>query len=205
MGSLPKLWGTLVALSVLAPEIQAFSPTLSTIKSVNNICAEKTQRAGVIFDGQHACALHMGGADEDSADNKPVKGPVSNDDVLNAAINALYGGGPVVSETPAETQARIQKLVQSNPILLFMKGSKAFPQCGFSDTATKILEQYGCEFETVDVLSDAAIRQGVKEYSQWPTIPQLYVKGDFVGGSDIMLQMYESGELKELIEEATSS
>jgi len=136
--------------------------------------------------------------------SKDKEGDGNDDDVLNAAINALYGGGPPL-EDPAATQARIQKLVDDNSILLFMKGSKSFPQCGFSDTATKILEQFGCEFETVDVLSDEAIRQGVKEFAQWPTIPQLFVKGEFIGGSDIMLEMYESGELKELIDEAASS
>lgn len=141
-------------------------------------------------------------AADDSSDNDDNK-PDSNN-VLNAAIAAMYGGEPLTTEKPAETQARIKKLVESNPVLLFMKGSKSFPQCGFSDTATKILEQYQCEFETVDVLSDEAIRQGVKDFSQWPTLPQLYVNGEFVGGSDIMLQMYESGELKELLDETTS-
>ena len=197
MGSPWKILGALSALSVLASEIQGFTPALSKIQSVNNYLAEPQQQQRIFDTG--VVALRMGA----DADNKQQQSESS--DVLNAAINALYGGGPVVSESPAETQARIQNLVESHAIVLFMKGSKAFPQCGFSDTATKILEQYGCEFETVDVLSDAAIRQGVKEYSQWPTIPQLYVKGEFIGGSDIMLQMYESGELKALIEEATSS
>jgi monothiol glutaredoxin len=135
----------------------------------------------------------------------------NNDDVLNAAIAALYGdpGQQLQPESPAQTRARIQALVDTNKILLFMKGSKSFPQCGFSDTATKILEQLttGCtdDFETVDVLADQTIRQGIKEYSQWPTIPQLYIAGEFIGGSDIMLEMYQSGELKELIEKATST
>ena len=80
-----------------------------------------------------------------------------------------------------------------------MKGTKAFPQCGFSDTATKILEQYGKDYHAVDVLADEAIRQGIKIFSQWPTIPQLYVKQEFIGGSDIMLEMYESGELEKLL------
>ena len=197
MGSPWKILGALSALSVLASEIQGFTPALSKIQSVNNYLAEPQQQQRIFDTG--VVALRMGA----DADNKQQQSESS--DVLNAAINALYGGGPVVSESPAETQARIQNLVESHAIVLFMKGSKAFPQCGFSDTATKILEQYGCEFETVDVLSDAAIRQGVKEYSQWPTIPQLYVKGEFIGGSDIMLQMYESGELKALIEEASSA
>ena len=129
------------------------------------------------------------------------------DDVVNAAIAAMYGGTPP-QESPAETRARIQSLVDGNKVLLFMKGSKSFPQCGFSDTATKILEQLcggSADFATVDVLSDPAIRQGIKEFSQWPTIPQLYVDREFIGGSDIMLEMYQSGELKELIEKVTSS
>ena len=91
------------------------------------------------------------------------------------------------------SQDRIQKLVDDNPVLLFMKGSKLFPQCGFSNTATQILNSYNIDFETVDVLADEDIRQGVKVFSQWPTIPQLYVCGEFIGGSDIMIEMYQSG------------
>ena len=82
-----------------------------------------------------------------------------------------------------------------------MKGSKSFPQCGFSDTATKILERLGIDFEAFDVLSDNDIREGIKQFSQWPTIPQLYINGEFIGGSDIMLDMFENGELKQLIDE----
>jgi len=100
------------------------------------------------------------------------------------------------------SQDRIQKLVDDNPVLLFMKGSKLFPQCGFSNTATQILNSYNIDFETVDVLADEDIRQGVKVFSQWPTIPQLYVCGEFIGGSDIMIEMYQSGELGEMIEKA---
>ncbi|KAL7473713.1 hypothetical protein ACHAXS_014204 [Conticribra weissflogii] len=103
------------------------------------------------------------------------------------------------------TQERIQKLVDENPVLLFMKGSKLFPQCGFSNTACQILQSYNIDFETVDVLADEEIRQGVKVFSQWPTIPQLYVCGEFVGGSDIMIEMYQSGELGEMIEVAKAS
>lgn len=88
---------------------------------------------------------------------------------------------------------RIQTLVESHSVLLFMKGSKLFPQCGFSNTACQILNSYNIDFMTVDVLADEAIRQGVKVYSQWPTIPQLYVCGEFIGGSDIMIEMYQSG------------
>lgn len=101
-----------------------------------------------------------------------------------------------------DTQARIQQLVDSNKVLLFMKGSPLFPQCGFSSRAIAILNHLGTEFESVDVLQDQGIRQGIKEFSDWPTIPQLYVKGEFVGGSDIMMEMYESGELAQLLAEA---
>lgn len=105
-------------------------------------------------------------------------------------------------ETSEAAQERIQVLVDENPVLLFMKGSKLFPQCGFSNTAVQILESFGIDFQTVDVLSDENIRSGVKEFSQWPTIPQLYVAGEFVGGSDIMIEMYQNGELAEMIEKA---
>ncbi len=98
-----------------------------------------------------------------------------------------------------DTQARIKALVDSNKVLLFMKGSPLFPQCGFSSRAVAILERLGAEFESVDVLQDQAVRQGIKAYSDWPTSPQLYVHGEFVGGSDIMMEMYESGELADLL------
>jgi len=100
-----------------------------------------------------------------------------------------------------ETQERIRTLVDAKPVVLFMKGSPLFPQCGFSSRAVAILNHLGVEFESVDVLQDQAVRQGIKSFSDWPTIPQLYVKGEFVGGSDIMMEMYESGELAELMEE----
>lgn len=103
---------------------------------------------------------------------------------------------------PPATKERIQTLVDENPVLLFMKGSKLFPQCGFSNSACQILQSYGIDFESVDVLADEEIRQGVKVFSQWPTIPQLYVCGEFIGGSDIMIEMYQSGELAEMIEKA---
>lgn len=109
-----------------------------------------------------------------------------------------------IQETPEMTQERIQALVDNHPVLLFMKGSKLFPQCGFSNTAVQILNSYGIDFHTVDVLSDEAVRSGVKEFSQWPTIPQLYVTGEFIGGSDIMIEMYQNGELGEMIEKAVS-
>ena len=94
---------------------------------------------------------------------------------------------------------RIDELVKNNDVVLFMKGTALFPQCGFSSRAVAILEHLGTQYETVDVLQDQEIRQGIKEYSDWPTIPQLYVKGEFVGGSDIMMEMFESGELKTLV------
>ena len=98
-----------------------------------------------------------------------------------------------------EVQDRIQGLVDSNDVLLFMKGSPLFPQCGFSSRAIAILNHLGVEFESVDVLQDQGVRQGIKAFSDWPTIPQPYVKGEFVGGSDIMMEMYESGELAQLL------
>jgi monothiol glutaredoxin len=96
-------------------------------------------------------------------------------------------------------QARIAELVQGSDVLLFMKGSPLFPQCGFSSRAVAILQHLGVEFDSVDVLQDQEVRQGIKAFSDWPTIPQLYVKGEFVGGSDIMMEMYESGELSQLL------
>ena len=99
-----------------------------------------------------------------------------------------------------DVQARIDEKVKGSDVLLFMKGSPLFPQCGFSSRAVAILQHLGAEFDSVDVLQDQGIRQGIKTYSDWPTIPQLYVMGEFVGGSDIMMEMYESGELKELLE-----
>jgi monothiol glutaredoxin len=107
-----------------------------------------------------------------------------------------------LQETPDATQERIRELVETHPVLLFMKGSKLFPQCGFSSTAVQILNTYNIDFHTVDVLADEAIRSGVKEFSNWPTIPQLYVAGEFLGGSDIMIEMYQNGELGELIEKS---
>ena len=100
-----------------------------------------------------------------------------------------------------DAQARIADLVAKSDVLLFMKGSPLFPQCGFSSRAIAILNHLNAEFESVDVLQDQAVRQGIKEFSDWPTIPQLYVKGEFVGGSDIMMEMYESGELAQLFED----
>ncbi|WP_315760988.1 Grx4 family monothiol glutaredoxin [Sphingomonas sp. Y38-1Y] len=100
-----------------------------------------------------------------------------------------------------EVQARLREIVQANDVVLFMKGSPLFPQCGFSSRAVAILNHLNADFESVDVLQDQGIRQGIKAFSDWPTIPQLYVHGEFVGGSDIMMEMYESGELQTLLGE----
>src|SRR5215203_5681153 len=97
---------------------------------------------------------------------------------------------------------RIDAIVKSKPVVLFMKGTPLFPQCGFSSRAVAILERLGAEFETVDVLADQDIRQGIKAYSEWPTIPQRYVNGEFVGGSDIMMERFESGELKQVLDQS---
>ena len=105
----------------------------------------------------------------------------------------------------AQTKARIESLIQSSPIVVFMKGTKLMPQCGFSNNVVQILNSLGLPFETFDVLSDMEIRQGIKEFSDWPTIPQVYVKGEFIGGSDILIEMYSSGELKEKLEVALAS
>ncbi len=99
----------------------------------------------------------------------------------------------------SDIQQRIEQLVTGNEVVLFMKGSALFPQCGFSSRAIAILDHLGVTYETVDVLQDQDIRNGIKAYSDWPTVPQLYVKGEFVGGSDIMMEMFESGELKQLV------
>ncbi len=99
----------------------------------------------------------------------------------------------------SDAKERIDTLVKSNDVVLFMKGTALFPQCGFSSRAVAILDHLGVPFEKVDVLQDQAVRAGIKDYSDWPTIPQLYVKGEFVGGSDIMMEMFESGELQQLV------
>lgn len=102
----------------------------------------------------------------------------------------------------SDPHARIGEIVKNNDIVLFMKGTPLFPQCGFSSRAVAILDHLNVPFETVDVLQDMEIRQGIKSFSDWPTIPQLYVKGEFVGGSDIMMEMFEAGELEQMITEA---
>ena len=99
----------------------------------------------------------------------------------------------------SDANERISQIVNEHDVVLFMKGTPLFPQCGFSSRAVAILEHCGVDFDSVDVLQDMDIRQGIKAYSDWPTIPQLYVKGEFVGGSDIMMEMYEAGELQQLL------
>ena len=101
----------------------------------------------------------------------------------------------------SDTNQRIADIVGANDVTLFMKGPPLFPQCGFSSRAVAILDHCGVAYDSVDVLQDMEIRQGIKAYSDWPTIPQLYVKGEFVGGSDIMMEMFEAGELQQMLDE----
>ena len=101
----------------------------------------------------------------------------------------------------SDVNDRISAIVNDNDVVLFMKGTPLFPQCGFSSRAVAILDHCGIAYEGVDVLQDMEVRQGIKAFSDWPTIPQLYVKGEFIGGSDIMMEMFEAGELKQLMEE----
>jgi monothiol glutaredoxin len=103
------------------------------------------------------------------------------------------------------TRQRIDELITAHPVMVFMKGNKLMPQCGFSNNVVQILQSLGVPFETFDVLADMEIRQGIKEFSDWPTIPQVYVKGEFLGGSDILIEMYNSGELREMLAVALAS
>ena len=107
--------------------------------------------------------------------------------------------------TTPDINTRIKDLITQNKVLVFMKGSKLMPQCGFSNNVVQILNMLGVSYETIDVLSDPDIRQGIKEYSNWPTIPQVYVNGEFLGGSDILIDLYQKGELQEKIEVAIAS
>lgn len=104
-----------------------------------------------------------------------------------------------------EVKERIENTINSNKIMVFMKGNKLMPQCGFSNNVVQILNAMGVPYETVDVLEDWDVRQGIKEYSNWPTIPQVYVNGEFLGGSDIMIELYQSGELAQTLEVALAS
>jgi monothiol glutaredoxin len=103
------------------------------------------------------------------------------------------------------TKQRIETLIGSSQVFVFMKGNKLMPQCGFSNNVVQILNSLGVPFETFDVLSDMEIRQGIKDYSEWPTIPQVYVNGEFMGGSDILIELYNSGELRETLTVALGS
>tara|TARA_Y100000814_G_C12043911_1_gene303687 strand:+ start:213 stop:536 length:324 start_codon:yes stop_codon:yes gene_type:complete len=105
----------------------------------------------------------------------------------------------------SDTRSRIDQLINSHSIMVFMKGTKLMPQCGFSNNVVQILNALGMNFDTFDVLSDMEVRQAIKEYSNWPTIPQVYLKGEFLGGSDILVEMYNSGELREKLEIALAS
>ena len=102
----------------------------------------------------------------------------------------------------ADARAQIEKLINDNPIVVFMKGTPQFPQCGFSGRVVQIMEQIGAPFVGVNVLEDADIRQGVKDFANWPTIPQIYVKGEFLGGADIVMEMLQSGELAQTLKDA---
>src|SRR5688572_23462798 len=108
-----------------------------------------------------------------------------------------------MSDTTSDVQEKIDSLVKNNRVMLFMKGTAQFPQCGFSGRAVQVIKACGVDdLKTFNVLEDEGVRQGIKDYAQWPTIPQLYVGGEFVGGSDIMMEMYQSGELQQLLSAA---
>ncbi|NJN31250.1 MAG: Grx4 family monothiol glutaredoxin [Synechococcales cyanobacterium RM1_1_8] len=104
-----------------------------------------------------------------------------------------------------ELKAKLDRLVQDNKIMVFMKGNKLMPQCGFSNNVVQILSALSVPFETVNVLEEPEIRQGIKEYSNWPTIPQVYINGEFVGGSDVLIELYQNGELQQMAEVALAS
>ena len=104
-----------------------------------------------------------------------------------------------------ESKAKIESLIKENKIFVFMKGNKLMPQCGFSNNVVQILNVLGVPFETFDILADGEIRQAIKEYSSWPTIPQIYINGEFVGGSDLLIELYQSGELQQIVDVALAS
>ncbi|QDZ38683.1 Grx4 family monothiol glutaredoxin [Euhalothece natronophila Z-M001] len=104
-----------------------------------------------------------------------------------------------------EANQRIENLINNNKIAVFMKGNKLMPQCGFSNNVVQILNAMGVPYETYDVLEDPEVRQGIKEYSNWPTIPQVYVNGEFIGGCDIMIELYQNNELQQMLEVALAS
>lgn len=104
-----------------------------------------------------------------------------------------------------ELQQRIDNLVKEHKILVFMKGNKLMPQCGFSNNVVQILNTLGVPYHTIDILDDYDLRQGIKEYSNWPTIPQIYINGEFIGGSDVAIELYQNGELQQMVEVALAS
>jgi monothiol glutaredoxin len=104
-----------------------------------------------------------------------------------------------------ELKEQIEQLINSHKILVFMKGSKLMPQCGFSNNVVQILNVLGVPYETVDILQNYEMREGIKEYSNWPTIPQVYINGEFIGGSDILIELYQNGELQQMVEVALAS
>lgn len=104
-----------------------------------------------------------------------------------------------------DAREKIEDLITKNKIFVFMKGTKLMPMCGFSNNVVQILNTLGVPFETLDVLEDYEIRQGIKDYSNWPTIPQVYINGEFIGGSDVLIEMYQKGELQQLVEVAFAS
>jgi monothiol glutaredoxin len=104
-----------------------------------------------------------------------------------------------------ETQQRISDMISQNKVMVFMKGNRLMPQCGFSNNVVQILNILGAPYETADVLADEEIRQGIKEFSSWPTIPQVYINGEFIGGSDVMAELYKNGELQQKVEVALAS
>lgn len=170
--------------------MRSFTPLFLIIAlaaTANQVCGFVPLQSAV------APATRLNLAEESTPEDK------AKEDALLAAIGAMYGDKPL--ESPDVTKQRIQTLIENNKVVLFMKGTKFFPQCGFSDTATKILDALKVDFEAVDVLADDSIRQGIKDYSDWPTIPQLYIDQEFIGGSDIMINMFESGELQNMFEE----
>ena len=124
--------------------------------------------------------------------------PLVTRDIVDAALSQA------IPMTP-ELQQRIESLLQDNKIVVFMKGNKLMPQCGFSNNVVQIINMLGVPYETVDVLEDYEIRQGIKEFSNWPTIPQVYINGEFIGGSDIMIELYQKGELQQMVEIALAS
>jgi len=111
-----------------------------------------------------------------------------------------------MSETlTSEIKSKIDSIINQDKIVVFMKGNKLMPQCGFSNNVVQILNILGVPFQTFDVLSDYEVRQGIKEYSNWPTIPQVYINGEFIGGSDILIELYQNGQLQEMVEVALAS